>query len=104
MGSLMVNNNTGDDILVYVDGIATSSHASYADITPYDLTPGSHRVTLTESPYIHGDSPTCVTARTVAAACRSSAAAFRSFDAGQSPERLPGRMADRLDDNGSPDA
>ena len=49
MGSIMVNNNTGDDILVYIDGIATSSHASYADITPYDLTPGSHRVTLTES-------------------------------------------------------
>ena len=48
MGSIMLRNNTGDDIFVYLDGILSSNRADYATTTPYDLKPGSYRVSLTE--------------------------------------------------------
>ena len=49
MGSIMVRNYTGDGILVYVNGAPASSTAGASSTTPYDLQPGSYRVTLTES-------------------------------------------------------
>ena len=48
MGSILVRNNTGDDIYVYFDGILASDRADYANTTAYDLAPGSYRVSLTE--------------------------------------------------------
>ncbi|TAN36117.1 MAG: hypothetical protein EPN23_09135 [Verrucomicrobia bacterium] len=48
MGSIMVRNNTGDDIDVYLNGTATSNRADYSSTTPYDLQPGTYRVALSE--------------------------------------------------------
>jgi len=48
MGSILVRNNTGDDIYVYLDGTLASNRADYASTTAYDLKPGSYRVALTE--------------------------------------------------------
>lgn len=48
MGSIMVRNNTGGDIDVYLNGGATSNRADYSSTTPYDLKPGAYRVALSE--------------------------------------------------------
>ncbi len=48
MGSIMLRNNSGDDIHVYFNGALASNRADYANTTPYDLAPGSYRVSLTE--------------------------------------------------------
>jgi hypothetical protein len=48
MGSIMVRNNSGDDSFVYFNGALASNRADYATTTPYDLAPGSYRVSLTE--------------------------------------------------------
>jgi hypothetical protein len=49
LGSIMVRNNTGDDIYVYIDGSLANPRADAANVTAYDLKPGSYRVALTES-------------------------------------------------------
>lgn len=48
MGSILLRNYAGDDIYVYFDGILASNRADYAQTTPYDLSPGSYRVSLSE--------------------------------------------------------
>lgn len=48
MGSIMLRNNTGGDIDVYLDGVLTSKRADYSSTTPYDLKPGTYRVSLAE--------------------------------------------------------
>ena len=47
MGSIMVRNNTGDDIYVYLNGTAVNT-ANYSATTAYDLKPGTYRVSLSE--------------------------------------------------------
>ncbi|MCX7006998.1 MAG: hypothetical protein NTY53_07070 [Kiritimatiellaeota bacterium] len=48
MGSILLRNNTGDDLYVYFDGTLAGTRADYASTTAYDLKPGSYRVSLTE--------------------------------------------------------
>lgn len=48
MGSILLRNNTGDDIYVYLDGHLAGNRADYAETTAFDLAPGSYRVSLTE--------------------------------------------------------
>jgi hypothetical protein len=48
MGSIMLRNNSGDDIYVYFDGHIADTRADAAETTAYDLMPGSYRVSLTE--------------------------------------------------------
>lgn len=52
LGALLVDNNTGDDIRVYVNGEQVGQVGDYSD-RPFDLAPGLHRVVLDE---INGDS------------------------------------------------
>ncbi len=42
-GSLIIDNNTEDDIYIYIDG-HLSTHAPYSSKQAYDLEPGEHRV------------------------------------------------------------
>lgn len=48
MGSLIVDNNTADEISVFVDGDRVGKIKSYRD-KAYDLSPGVHRVVLDQS-------------------------------------------------------
>jgi hypothetical protein len=48
MGSIMLRNNTGADIDVYLDGVGASHRADRGTTTPYDLKPGTYRVSLAE--------------------------------------------------------
>ncbi len=45
MGSLIVDNNSGDKITIYIDGARQTEVGSYAD-KAFDLQPGIHRVVL----------------------------------------------------------
>jgi len=51
MGCIIVNNNTANDIRVFVNGIATNN-TDDADWEAYDMKPGVYRVVLEER---HGD-------------------------------------------------
>lgn len=46
-GAILVDNNTGDDIRIYVDGIQLGRAEDYSD-RAFDLDPGLHRVVLDE--------------------------------------------------------
>jgi hypothetical protein len=48
MGSLVIDNNTVDDIHVYVDGVQLADVGDYSD-RAYDLEPGKHRLILDQS-------------------------------------------------------
>jgi hypothetical protein len=47
-GSLIVDNNSADEISVFVDGIKVKNLGDYSDWA-YDLDPGVHRVVLDQS-------------------------------------------------------
>lgn len=44
-GSLIVDNNTADDIAIYIDGSRVKNMGDYRD-EAFDLEPGTHRVVL----------------------------------------------------------
>lgn len=46
-GALLVDNNTGDDIKVYADGVLLGKVGDYSD-RAFDLAPGVYRVVLDE--------------------------------------------------------
>lgn len=50
-GALLVDNNTSDEIRVYIDGVERGRVDDYSD-RPFDATPGVHRVVLDQ---VNGD-------------------------------------------------
>lgn len=58
LGTLLVDNDTDNDISVYLEGVYAEPYARDDQTTPYDLVPGLYRVVLEERGgcrYFQGD-------------------------------------------------